>query len=211
MLSSIRTVRPRHALILAGGQSARYGSYKALISVKGEPIIATIIRRLHNAGFSIHIAIKHEEQYRELLPVLKNLEEDNIHVTVIFDCMSSIFHPLIPIYTFSRTVDTPFLVVACDMPYIGEKSAKYLYDLARLDVSAVVPRWSDGKVEPLFAVYNPCYVRMLPVLEYVKNGISMRKFIKLLGLLGTVIYVPVEQLFLLEQRCDIFVNINEPL
>ena len=197
------------ALVLAGGKSSRYGSYKALAHIQDEPMLVIVVRRLIKAGFSVYVAVKNEEQEQELRSVLKSFYLDSI--TFIVDCVRDIYHPLVPIYTFSKRVNRPFLVTACDMPYIGEKSATYIYTLVDSYTGAVVPKWPDGKLEPLFAVYNPLYVNRVPVYEYIKFNLSMRKFIEELSRISKVIYVPVERLFLLEGRDNIFLNINEPI
>ncbi len=201
--------RCRISLITAGGKSSRFGSYKALAIVDTEPIIVRIVRKLLSASFRVFIAVKNEKQLSTLVATLSNYGLERA-VTIVIDHIRDLFHPLIPIYTLSRLIDDPFLVVACDMPNIGTRSILYLYENADKNTSAVVPRWSNGYLEPLFAVYNPRHIRRMPVERYVRRGSSMREFIHDLENVGKVVYIPAEHVLLVEQQEHVFTNINKP-
>jgi len=45
-------VRDACAVVLAGGESRRFGSDKALAQFRGEPLISRVVRELRAAGFA---------------------------------------------------------------------------------------------------------------------------------------------------------------
>ena len=61
----------RHAcaLVLAGGESRRFGSDKALATFRGEPLVARVLRTLREAGFAqVVLAAKDTAKYAPYAP-----------------------------------------------------------------------------------------------------------------------------------------------
>src|SRR5256885_9210393 len=57
-------VRDAGAVVLAGGESRRFGSDKALAQFRGEPLIARVVRELRAAGFAqLALAAKDPDKY----------------------------------------------------------------------------------------------------------------------------------------------------
>ena len=57
-------VRDACAVVLAGGESRRFGSDKALAQFRGEPLISRVVRELRAAGFAqVALAAKDPDKY----------------------------------------------------------------------------------------------------------------------------------------------------
>jgi molybdenum cofactor guanylyltransferase len=129
----------RGLIILAGGRSRRMGRNKALLPVRGRPVIERILHRLQ--GWGDPLVVTHQpEAYRHL------------GVSRIPDRFPG-KGPLAGIHAgLSRSRHRVNLVVACDMPFVSRALADLLLEhLGERD--AAVPRL-DGRLQPLFAVYT---------------------------------------------------------
>lgn len=142
------------AIVLAGGQSRRFGRDKALEPIAGEPMIRRVIRRSAEAVGAA-----------EVMVVVSNLERaadlplDPAHLVV-----SDLFPgcgPLGGIYTGLLAARTEWgLVTACDMPRL---SAPLLLHMSKIrDAVDVVVPVLDGRPEPTHALYSR---RCLPAIK----------------------------------------------
>ena len=97
------------------------------------------------------------------------------------------------------------IVVACDLPFVTAELFEHLAAL-RTDHEAVVPLQSDGRPQPLAALYRiePCLARATQLIET-----GQRRPLDLLELVNTR-WVPFTELTNLAQAERFFVNINTP-
>lgn len=51
--------------------------------------------------------------------------------------------------------DAAWMILACDLPLIRPAAAQWLTDQREPAIAAVLPRLSEHRVEPLFAIYEP--------------------------------------------------------
>ncbi|MBV9865392.1 MAG: molybdenum cofactor guanylyltransferase [Abitibacteriaceae bacterium] len=137
----------RCATIIAGGASRRMGRDKALLSIKGQPLIA-------------HIAEVLRQIFPDLVVVTSNATiADAAHAHAISDIYPG-KGPLAGIHVALKHWEQPTFCVACDMPYLNADYIRHL--CAQLeDFDAVIP-CSGDYAEPLHAVYTPV---CLPVIE----------------------------------------------
>lgn len=129
------------AIILAGGKSSRMGRDKSLLATDNIPLIEKIAFQLADHFPEIIIGANDWKKYKFLhLPVVPDLEEGK--------------GPLMGIYsTLLKSKHEVNFVVACDIPDLEMNYIKELIQEAQ-DHQIVVPVGSDGKLEPLFAVYR---------------------------------------------------------
>ena len=97
------------------------------------------------------------------------------------------------------------IVVACDLPFVTPELFLFLNGL-RLDHEAVVPVQSDGRPQPLAALYrvDPCRQRATELIEA-----GRRRPLDLLEAVKTR-WVSFAELRNLDQADRFFVNINTP-
>ena len=136
------------ALVLAGGESIRFGSDKALAPFRGEPLIAHVLRGLRQAGFAqIAVAAKRPEKYAAAAAGAELLTDARPVQT-----------PLAGLATGLRA-SRHALVFACaaDMPFAAEPTLIDALTAAAADHDAAVPH-AGGSLQPLCAVWRrqPC-------------------------------------------------------
>jgi len=136
--------------ILAGGASSRMGANKALMQIRGEPLISRVAKTLSACP-----------AVAEILLITNNPSEYEFLHLPIFPDRQPGKGPLGGIYTaLSHAKFSRVLVVACDLPLITPELLEYLCrEGADADVWVLE---SEKGVEPLCAVYaKSC----LPVIE----------------------------------------------
>jgi len=136
------------ALVLAGGESIRFGSDKALAPFRGEPLIAHVLRGLRQAGFAqIAVAAKRPEKYAAAAAGAELLTDARPVQT-----------PLAGLATGLRA-SRHALVFACaaDMPFAAEPALIDALTAAAAGHDAAVPH-AGGSLQPLCAVWRrePC-------------------------------------------------------
>jgi molybdenum cofactor guanylyltransferase len=189
---------PYSALILAGGMGSRLGyREKALININGRPLIALIIERLENVVDSIIISVRDILQ-GELLKAALNREcrfAYDIHKNT--GPMSGILSGL------SACKDEYCFIAACDMPFINENVVRLLFRRSE-NYDAAIPRWEDGFLEPLHAVYK-CSPMILETTKAIERGetIILAPVFRM-----NVNYVPVDDVRKLDPDLRTFININ---
>lgn len=151
---TLKSSRLGGAIILAGGDSSRFGFPKPLLELNGVPLIEIIVRRLSSL-FEEITAVTDREDLFAGLPV--RLTGD-----LLTGCEKS---PLRGIHAGLSVSERPYqFVVACDMPFVNLELIRYMAGFApRYDV--VVPRVGHY-FQPLHAFYRRSSLR------------SMRSFIE---------------------------------
>lgn len=132
---------PVAAIILAGGQSRRMRREKPLLPVCGRTIIEALIDQVRPCFSTILVSAGERKKFAFLgLPVIVDESPGQ--------------GPLPAILTALRASPcrTNF-VLACDIPVVHIPFLRRILALAPAS-EIVVPRYRDGKFEPLFAAYD---------------------------------------------------------
>ncbi len=172
------------AWVLAGGRSSRMGSDKALLEFDGLPLVMRAVRAVSEVCETVSV-VGDPARYAALgLPVVADEFVDA--------------GPLAGIEAALRTTVAEWnLVVACDMPAIEAAILASLFTAAS-EGDCALPRYPDGKTEPLCAVYSRrCHPHIRAALEA-----GVRKVTAALEGLA-IRYVPVT-------REHAFTNLNTP-
>ena len=128
-------------LILAGGQSTRFGSDKARHILQERPLIAHVYDALSTAADSVFLSTGSSSK-RYGLPA-----------TPIMDLRPQC-GPLGGIHAGLVQIDTPWLLVAaCDIPFIQPSDFAKLLEARSSEVDLVVAR-ASGRLHPTCACYN---------------------------------------------------------
>ncbi|MBU4404186.1 MAG: molybdenum cofactor guanylyltransferase [Candidatus Aminicenantes bacterium] len=130
------------AIVLAGGQSRRMRREKfLLLDNNGRPLIETIIAQLRPCFTGIMISAGDKDKFSFLnLPVIVDEAPGR--------------GPLLAILSALRaSLQAGNFIMACDIPVIHIPFIQKILARSRR-YEIVVPRYKDGKFEPLFAFYH---------------------------------------------------------
>lgn len=189
---------PYSALILAGGMGRRLGyREKALIDINGKTLIALIIERLEKVVDSIIISVRDRAQGELLKAALSREYRFACDIHKNTGPMSGILSGL------SSCEDEYCFIAACDMPFINENVVRLLFRRSE-NFDAAIPRWEDGFLEPLHAVY-----RCVPMIHETKKAIERGETIILAPVFKMKVnYVPMDDVRKLDPDLRTFININ---
>jgi molybdopterin-guanine dinucleotide biosynthesis protein A len=172
----------RAAIILAGGESSRFGSNKALQLLAGKPLICHVAERLSRIADETLVVIGYREPragYEAVLPSSVRIMNDGQEGKT----------PLIGIVAGLQAVKSEHaLICACDIPFVKEEVVELLFQRAS-GADAVIPRWNGGHIEPLEAVYRTASTLKATRETLSLSGLPLRVMI---GKLAQVVYVSVE-------------------
>jgi len=135
------TPEPLAAIILAGGRSRRMNREKPLLPLGGRPLIETVVAQIRPCFRTILISAGDGRKFAFLgLPVIVDEAPGQ--------------GPLMAILTALRASPCRGnFVMACDIPRVHLPFLRKILSLAP-GFEIVVPRYRDGKTEPLFAAYD---------------------------------------------------------
>lgn len=201
------------AIILAGGLGSRLGyQEKALIDINGKPLISFVIESLKKVVDTIIISVRDTAQGVLLdsgLGSLTNHIKKDDHppshqkYRFAYDTYKNI-GPLSGILSGLSACEYEYcFIAACDMPLLNESVVRMLFRESEHH-DAAIPRWDDGFLEPLHAVY-----RCEPMLRETKKAIVSGETIILAPIFKlNVNYVGVDKIKKIDPDLKTFMNVN---
>lgn len=144
-------------LILMGGKSTRFGTEKAAIELFEKPLILHQIETLHKFDNDIFLVAHSEEQIYKYRKQIKFPED----ITFIVDDREvfnypKLYKPILGIYSglkeLLRLNFKQVFLFSCDMPLIKSKVVEFMIEESK-DYDCCIPRWTNGFLEPFFAIY----------------------------------------------------------
>lgn len=128
------------AVILAGGQSRRMGTNKALLELGGETFMSRIIKQL--GGFrEVLLSVDNPDGFRTLgLPLVKDIYPNS--------------GPIGGIYSALTACQSDYLlVISCDLPFFDAQVADYMCSYIADEYDAYPAVTRDGRIHPLCCIY----------------------------------------------------------
>ncbi len=191
------------ALIMAGGKSQRFYPLddKCSTTLNNKPLIQHAINRISSVTEEIIVAARDEEQGGGIKKIIKNSNK----IVFVFDSSMGV-GPLAGFLSGLERASFPYsIVIGCDMPFVDPVVATFLFAMASTGYDAVVPRWENGQVEPLHAVY-----RKEPMLTAIKETVGKGdgKIFDVLLQLQNVYFLPVARIREIDPSLKTFTNIN---
>jgi molybdopterin-guanine dinucleotide biosynthesis protein A len=186
------------AIILAGGFSKRLGRDKCLIALVGKPLVLHVVDNVSSVVDEKVVVVGSNAIKEKLSKIFKS------KIRVLVDKYEG-QSPLVGALTGFESVDAEYsLLLPCDTPFVSAEIAELLLDLC-VDKSAVIPRWPNGYIEPLQAVYNT-----KSAIEAAKKALNEGKLdlLSMINHLHGVRYVSTLVLQQLDPKLLTFFNVN---
>jgi len=185
-------------VILAGGFSKRFGQDKCLIDLVGKPLVLHVVDRVSSV-VNEKVVVVSSDALRE---ALSNMFKSKTKVVVDkYEGQS----PLVGALTGFESVNAEYsLLLPCDTPFVSAEIVALLLDLC-VNRGAVIPRWPNGYIEPLQAVYNT-----KSAIEAAKKALDegKRDLSSMINYLCGVRYVSTLVLQQLDSKLLTFFNVN---
>ncbi|MBT8297765.1 MAG: NTP transferase domain-containing protein [Maribacter sp.] len=156
-----------YGLVLSGGKSTRMGKDKGLIAYHGKPQREYLYNLLEKVCSKTFMSIR-EEQLGGIPSTFRTIIDDDVFRGPFNGILSA--HKKYP--------DVAWLVLACDLPLIDEKSLRDLIKARKGSASATAFAQKENPLpEPLCAIWEPsALTAAIPYLES-GNGSCPRKFL----------------------------------
>ena len=191
----------KSAIILAGGFSSRFGQDKGLLQLADKPLIKHVLDVISTLVDEKMVVASSKVQAENYAKVLGS----DFNVLIDVDDGHG---PLVGALTgFKEAHGRYALLLSCDTPFISKDVIPLLFELC-INRYAVIPRWPNGYIEPLQAVYCT-----KPAYEATKNALSKGKLNvqSMVDRLRSVRYVSTLVLQQLDPELRTFINVNTPL
>ena len=187
------------ALILSGGRSSRMGKDKGMIFINDKPLVALVADRVSKIVEEVVIVIskiQNKEAYEFFLKGYKELVEEG-----------DFRAPIIGInYGLKNMKSNYVAILACDSPLVNLKVLEFMFDKVK-GYDACIPIWEDGKLEPLYAVYQREKTLKATKEALDRGELSNKSFI---DKLEKVYYLKVNELKIFDENLSFLLNANTP-
>ncbi len=187
--------------VLAGGKSSRMETDKAFLEIGGETFLTRAVRTLQTVCENrVSIVLNRTQMH-----FVARLPDDVPHIFDVYENRGA----LGGIHAALTNCETKYAVIlAVDLPFVSGEALNNLADitLSSNKFIAVVPRQTDGRFQPLCAVYHARYC--LPALENLletTDSASVGDFLELIA----PRFINQNKLTAAEST-DIFFNVNHP-
>lgn len=188
-------------IILCGGRGRRMGQDKGLMLFNDKPLILHVLETASEVADEIIMVLRDSEQLREYKSMLKEYNFSKKNLIICIDPIKD-QGPLMGIYSgLKNTGSNRALVVPCDSPFISKNFIENIFNIVEDKFDAIVPKWSDGRIEPLHAIYNK------NIVSKIENIINDKRDVKSLLNILKVKYIEVHTL---DTSTRSFWNLNNP-
>jgi molybdopterin-guanine dinucleotide biosynthesis protein A len=189
------------AIILAGGSSARFGRDKGLLPLTNKPIIQHVLNATKELVDEQIIVVNSKTQ-------VENYKQTfHTKASILIDA-ENIQTPLIGAFTGFEAAEGEYsLLLSCDVPFVSKNVLSLLLDLCP-NRMAVIPRWPNGYIEPLQAVYATRSASKASRKTLSEGKLRMQTMIDNLHGVRYISTLVLEQL---DPNLATFFNINTPV
>ncbi len=183
-----------YGFVLAGGESKRMGTNKALLELGGVPLFERAASLL--------------DEFCARVSIVGDLSKVSTARAVIPDELSDRRGSIVGLATALRASETEFTaVLSCDMPFVSTEALEALVTAATGDAGHDAFMFEiDGRLQPLFAIYRTAAARNLVYERFESGNWRLRE---LAAALNTRVLNPAD-LMTEGARKKAFMNINTP-
>jgi len=191
----------RSAIVLAGGVSSRFGQDKGLLEIANKPLIKYVLDAVSPVVDETILVSNSQDRIAEYAKVVAT------DVRFAIDLCES-KGPLIGALTgFEFAHGKYALLLPFDTPFVSRDVVSLLFELC-LGKAAAIPRWPNGQIEPLHAVYQTKAALEAAKIAVSEGKLNVRAMIEKLRGVRYVSTLVIQQL---DPELKTFFNINTPL
>jgi len=191
----------RTAIILAGGFSERLGCDKGLVQMAGKPLVSHVFNRVSQIVEEVIVVVSSIDQKKTYSPLFPKKTKILVDIE---DSQS----PLVGALTgFMNACGEYSILLPCDTPFVSKEVVKLLFEIAP-HRNAVIPRWPNGYIEPLQAVYRTSSALTAANEAREKGETRLRSMISLLKRVRYLSTIVIKEI---DPHLTTFFNINTPL
>lgn len=132
------------------------GQDKGAMIFNNEPMIISVIKNVCNYVDDLVLVLRNQEQLELYEDILKQYDcYFNLHIKLVLDDVQN-QGPLMGIKMGLDNVNNDYsLILPCDSPFVTDNFIKNIFNEKENNVcDAVIPRWDNGNIEPLHAIYS---------------------------------------------------------
>lgn len=192
----------KSAIILAGGSSTRFTQDKGLTNLANKPLVKHVINAVDKIVDEKIIVASSSAQAENYAKILDS------DIKFIADQNKKAQTPLIGALTgFGKAAGEYSLLLPCDTPFISKEIISLLFELC-VGKNAAIPRWPNGNIEPLQAVYATKHAFKAAEEALAEEKLNLQAMI---DKLRNIRYVSTLVLQQLDPELKTFFNVNTPL
>ena len=150
----------RSAIVLAGRFSSRFEQDISVLELKGEPLLQHVVDAVNVIVDEVLVIADSQERSDEYLEILGS------HVKFIVANSAEQGSLAGALAGFEAATQKYALLLSSGAPFVSQEIMELLFDLCP-GKSAVIPRWPNGEIEALHAVY-----RVDAVLQAARQAFS---------------------------------------
>ena len=190
----------RSAIVLAGGFSSRFGQDKGALELADKPLIRHVTDAIDLLVDEVVVVTNSRER------ILKYSQVMAADVQFVVDVCKA-RSPLIGALTgFGSAHGKYSLLLPFDTPFVSQEVVSLLFELCQGKV-AVIPRWPNGYIEPLHAVYQTKLALEAAEDAMTEGKLKLRALIEKLQGVRYISTIAIQQL---DPELLTFFNINTP-
>ena len=142
-------------ILLCGGRSRRMGRDKGSMNLNGKPMIMHVIKNLIDIADEIIIVLRDKNQVKDYNKIFSRLKSNRSKLHISMDIFED-KGPLAGILAGLENIKSDkAMVVPCDSPFVSEHFVNKMFQNSNEpDYDAFVPRWPNGRLEPLHSIYK---------------------------------------------------------
>jgi molybdopterin-guanine dinucleotide biosynthesis protein A len=198
-MSKEKTVE-RSAIVLAGGFSSRFGQDKGVLELSHKPLIRHVVDAVSPVVDETVVVTNSQERVAKYAKLTRSDVKFAVDVCEFRS-------PLVGALTgFGVAHGEYSLLLPVDTPFVSREVVSLLFELC-LNRMAVIPRWPNGHIEPLHAVYHTCQALEAAKCAVAEEKLNVRAMIEKLRGVRYVSTLVVQQL---DPELRTFFNINTP-
>ena len=142
-------------ILLCGGRSRRMGKDKGSMNLNGKPMILHVIENMIVAADEIIVVLRGKNQVDDYNKIFDQLQSNRSKLHIFTDTFKD-KGPLAGILIGLENIKSDkAMVIPCDSPFVSEYFVNKMFQFSNeSEFDAFVPRWPDGKLEPLHSIYK---------------------------------------------------------